>query len=43
LPPIKLRILPRQQNSTGLAEFQKLLGEMVKASNELPPKNPPER
>jgi hypothetical protein len=29
--------------STGLAEFQKLLEEMIKASNELPLKNPPER
>ena len=28
--------------STGLAEFQKLLAEMVKTSNELPPKNLPE-
>ena len=28
--------------STGLAEFQKMLEEMIKASNELPPKNPPE-
>ena len=28
--------------STGLAEFQKLLDEMIKASNELPPKNLPE-
>ena len=28
--------------STGLAEFQKLLDEMVKASNELPLKNQPE-
>ena len=29
--------------STGLAEFQKLLDEMLKASNELPEKNPPEK
>ena len=29
--------------STGLAEFQKLLDEMVKASNELPLKNQPEK
>ena len=29
--------------STGLAEFQKLLDEMIKASNELPEKNPPEK
>ena len=28
--------------STGLAEFQKLLDEMIKASNELPEKNLPE-
>ena len=28
--------------ATGLAEFQKLLDEMIKTSNELPPKNPPE-
>jgi hypothetical protein len=28
--------------STGLAEFQKLLDEMIKTSNELPLKNPPE-
>ena len=28
--------------STGLAEFQKLLNEMIKTSNELPPKNPPQ-
>ena len=28
--------------STGLAEFQKLVDEMVKASNELPEKNQPE-
>jgi len=28
--------------STGLAEFQKLLEEMIKASNELPEKNQPE-
>jgi hypothetical protein len=28
--------------STGLAEFQKLLEEMIKASNELPPTNLPE-
>jgi len=28
--------------STGLAEFQKLLDEMIKASNELPEKNQPE-
>ena len=28
--------------STGLAEFQKLLDEMIKASNELPEKNVPE-
>ena len=29
--------------STGLAEFQKLLEEMIKASNELPEKNQPEK
>ena len=29
--------------STGLAEFQKLLDEMIKASNELPEKSPPEQ
>ena len=29
--------------STGLAEFQKLLEEMIKASNELPLKSPPEK
>ena len=29
--------------STGLAEFQKLLDEMIKASNDLPPKIPPEK
>jgi hypothetical protein len=29
--------------STGLAEFQKLLDEMIKASNELPLKYPPEK
>jgi hypothetical protein len=29
--------------STGLAEFQKLLEEMIKASNELPLKNQPEK
>jgi hypothetical protein len=29
--------------STGLAEFQKLLDEMIKASNELPEKNQPEK
>jgi len=28
--------------STGLEAFQKLLVEMVKTSNELPPKNPPQ-
>ena len=28
--------------STGLEEFQKLLGEMIKASNEIPLKHPPE-
>jgi len=28
--------------ATGLAEFQKLLDEMIKASNELPEKNQPE-
>jgi len=28
--------------STGLAEFQKLLDEMIKVSNELPPGNLPE-
>ena len=28
--------------STGLAEFQKLLDEMIKVSNELPEKNQPE-
>ncbi|MGB7748674.1 MAG: DNA-binding protein [Verrucomicrobiia bacterium] len=28
--------------STGLAEFQKLLDEMIKTSNELPLKTPPE-
>jgi PurA ssDNA and RNA-binding protein len=28
--------------SAGLKEFQKLLEEMLKASNELPPKNPPQ-
>ncbi len=28
--------------STGLAEFQKLLEEMIKTSNALPEKNPPE-
>lgn len=27
--------------STGLAEFKKLLDEMVKAADEIPPKNPP--
>jgi hypothetical protein len=29
--------------ATGLAEFQKLLDEMIKASNELPEKNQPEK
>ena len=29
--------------ATGLAEFQKLLDEMIKASNELPPENLPEK
>ena len=29
--------------STGLAEFQKLLDEMIKVSNELPEKNQPEK
>ena len=29
--------------STGLAEFKKLLDEMIRTSNELPLKNPPER
>ena len=29
--------------STGLVEFRKLLDEMIKASNELPPKNLPEK
>ena len=29
--------------STGLGEFQKLLDEMIQASNELPPKNLPEK
>ena len=28
--------------SAGLKEFQKLLEEMLKAANELPPKNPPQ-
>ena len=28
--------------ATGLAEFQKLLDEMIETSNELPEKNPPE-
>jgi hypothetical protein len=29
--------------ATGLAEFQKLLDEMIKTSDELPEKNPPEQ
>jgi hypothetical protein len=29
--------------STGLEEFQKMLDEMIKASNELPEKSPPEK